>query len=285
MDLIERLGANAGAYVWSWSFAFILMTIVEVLVPRERQTLRCRISGLIFWAIWLPTSTLIFSGFRQFWAMAGIGPVVSIPLEFEWAGPAALILSPIAAAAVYDFFFYWCHRFQHKFLWRFHSVHHSIQDLNSVNSYHHITEPIIQSLLILIPTSLVASQAGPASSIVTVLIYIHGSFIHSPTRYNFGGGRLLLVDNRFHRIHHSLEPRHFDKNFGAFTTVWDRLFGTAHFPGVAEWPQCGLADTVPPRTIREWLVFPFKIRDGSSDSGEPELGAPDCNVHLSDKLA
>ncbi|MEN3748830.1 sterol desaturase family protein [Sphingomonas sp. HF-S3] len=266
MDLIETLYAGAVPYLWSWSFAFIFMTVVEMLVPRGRQPLRTRLPGLAFWAIWLPVSALVQAGFTRLWVAAGIEPLLTLPLGFHWTGAAALVLAPIAAAILYDFFFYWCHRFQHRFLWRFHAVHHSIRDLNSVNAYHHITEPLIQTVLILIPASLIVSEAGATSAVVTVFLYLHGAFIHSPTRYHLGAGRLGLVDNRFHRIHHSLEPRHFDTNFGAFTTLWDRVFGTAHFPAAEEWPDCGIAEAGPPRTVGEWLAFPYRLgRDPAAD--------------------
>ena len=53
-----------------------------------------------------------------------------------------------------------------------------------------------------------------------------GNYLHSPIRLHLGVLGRYIVDNRVHRIHHSLEPAHFDKNFGMFTTLWDRLFGT-----------------------------------------------------------
>ena len=136
----------------------------------------------------------------------------------------------LVAAIVNDFFFYWAHRFQHRFLWRYHAVHHSIREMNAVNSYHHASEAIVSLLLYTVPTSLIVADLGPGLPFVSLAIWLHIVWIHSPTRANFGPLRALFVDNRFHRIHHSLEERHFDKNFGAFTTLWDRLFGTACFP-------------------------------------------------------
>ena len=73
-----------------------------------------------------------------------IRPLITLPLHFTWLGAAAIVATPLAAAAVYDFFFYWCHRAEHRWLWRFHAVHHSIRDMNAVNAYHHPTEPVFQ---------------------------------------------------------------------------------------------------------------------------------------------
>ncbi len=58
-----------------------------------------------------------------------------------------------------------------------------------------------------------------------------------------------------HRIHHSREPQHFNKNFGVVTSVWDRLFGTAYFPAKDEWPDTGIVNQSEPSTVREFL-FP-----------------------------
>ena len=73
--------------------------------------------------------------------------------------------------------------------------------------------------------------------------------------YRLGGdlGR-VIADNRFHRIHHSVEPDHFDKNFGAGTSLWDQLFGTAYFPKENEWPATGLPDQREVRTLRGYLL-------------------------------
>jgi len=92
------------------------------------------------------------------------------------------------------------------------------------------------------------------------LLSFQGFYIHSPTRINFGPLGRYLVDNRFHRIHHSMEAGHFDKNFGVFTTLWDSLFGTAYFPAPGEWPQTGVADFPEPTTLRDFLLSPFTWR-------------------------
>jgi sterol desaturase/sphingolipid hydroxylase (fatty acid hydroxylase superfamily) len=154
---------------------------------------------------------------------------------------------------VHDFFFYWYHRAQHRWLWRWHSVHHSVTHLNALNSYHHISEPLMSMLMLQLPMALAFADDGPVIPIAAALLWLHIVWIHSPTRVTLGPLRAVLVDNRYHRIHHSLEERHFDKNFGAFTTIWDRLFGTEHMPEKGEWPAVGLADQAPPAGLRAWL--------------------------------
>jgi sterol desaturase/sphingolipid hydroxylase (fatty acid hydroxylase superfamily) len=78
--------------------------------------------------------------------------------------------------------------------------------------------------------------------------------------------RRLIADNRFHRIHHSVDPHHFDKNFGAGTTIWDQLFGTAHFPAADEWPDTGIADHPETRRLSDYLWGPFRTAEGDEDA-------------------
>jgi sterol desaturase/sphingolipid hydroxylase (fatty acid hydroxylase superfamily) len=59
--------------------------------------------------------------------------------------------------------------------------------------------------------------------------------------------RLFFCDKWSRRLHHSLEERHFDKNFSAFTTLSDRTFGTAWFPAKDERAARGLAEIDQPR--------------------------------------
>lgn len=274
MITLADIWNEARPFVIVLAFTFSFMTAVELLLPMEKQSLRGRLMGLGIWIIYTPASAIIFTAFQDLWASIGITPLIVLPLHFTWTGAAALVLAPLAAAFLYDFFFYWFHRAQHAFAWRFHAVHHSIRELNATNTYHHISEPVLQSLFLALPASLIVADAGPAVPAMTVLLYLHSSSIHSSTRFNLGPLRAIFCDNRFHRIHHSLEERHFDKNFGAFTTLWDRLFGTAWFPEKDEWPATGLAEIDQPRGLREWVDLPFRFGRSASADVSSRWGAP-----------
>lgn len=57
-------------------------------------------------------------------------------------GPHCLgyVVAPLLGMILYDFFGYWLHRAQHKWLWRLHAIHHAIEELSGINSYFHPTE-------------------------------------------------------------------------------------------------------------------------------------------------
>jgi sterol desaturase/sphingolipid hydroxylase (fatty acid hydroxylase superfamily) len=172
-----------------------------------------------------------------------------------------------------DFLVYWRHRAEHKWFWPIHVVHHSPTELHAANDIGHPAQVWINALFVSIPMSLIQFD-GPGTPVyilfvVTLLTY----YIHSPVDVHFGPLRKLLVDNRFHRIHHSLEERHFDKNFGICFSIWDRLFGTAYDPAPEEWPSVGVAGVDPPRSLADYVLLPLRVAgaEGGEETGEPCL--------------
>jgi hypothetical protein len=77
---------------------------------------------------------------------------------------------------------------------------------------------------------------------------------HGNLRTNLGVLRYLLVTPQSHRVHHSTELRHRDRNFGVLFSVWDQLFGT-QYRGFDEYPETGVSDpTFPYRTAERGPV-------------------------------
>jgi len=275
MDPLGAMLETARSGYIGWIIVFLVLTTFEMLNPRGAQPLRSRINGLAFWTVAIPLSAIALTSLASLWAALGIKPLLTLPLFswLAWAAPLAGLVGGLLAAVVNDFFFYWFHRAQHRWLWRYHAVHHSIRELSAVNSYHHASEAVISLLLYTLPVSLIVSDVGPALPYISLGLWFHIVWIHSPTRANLGPLRALFADNRYHRIHHSLEERHFDRNFGAFTTLWDRLFGTAYFPEPGEWPDVGLAQMDEPQGVREWLDFPARYAAAERAAAEAAPGA------------
>ena len=51
-----------------------------------------------------------------------------------------------------------------------------------------------------------------------------------------------------------------------FTTLWDSLFGTAHFPAEGEWPATGVPDFPEPANVRQFLFASFGYRPAGKTS-------------------
>lgn len=254
-----------------WFIVFAMLTVIEFIFPTSPQSLRGRLFGLIYWIVSIPFGVVMVMGWNVLWHALGLKPLLTIPLfaALGGTGLAGALFGIVIAAMLQDFFFYWYHRAQHRWLWRFHAVHHSIEDLNAVNSYHHIGESLMSLVLLTLPASLIVTDPRPAIAAVGFVRWLHVVYLHSPTRLHFGSLRAIFADNRFHRIHHSLEERHFDRNFGAFTTLWDRIFGTAHFPARGEWPAVGLAQVHEPASIGEWLDLPSRYGKAAAAADAP----------------
>tara|TARA_B100001063_G_scaffold89340_1_gene83158 strand:- start:1968 stop:2879 length:912 start_codon:yes stop_codon:yes gene_type:complete len=152
-----------------------------------------------------------------------------------------LILYTVILFIVSDFTRYWLHRFLHTipFLWEFHKVHHSAKVLNPLTFYRvHPVENILfgfrYSLSIGFVTGIFIYFFGSKIGLVEVLganafIFVFsllGSNLrhsHIPLAY-FKTLEKWFISPKQHQIHHS--KKYFNKNFGGYLSVWDRLFGT-----------------------------------------------------------
>lgn len=237
-----------------------IFTTLEIFFPRERMPVRVRARGLAFALLIAPVWGLVTLLFEAAPRYLPFGPVIHLHSGFG-----SPIIASVALAVWIDFQFYWFHRFQHRFLWRWHSVHHSVRDLTAINGYHHWSEPLWMAAVVGVPLLLVDVDIAPTLGLlVAIFRYQAAFFIHSPNRLHLGPLRWLLIDNRYHRIHHSLQPEHHNRNFAAMTTLWDWLFGTMYMPKRDEWPEVGLDDAAEPTTIGEWSSAPWRY--GRSDA-------------------
>lgn len=225
---------------------------VELAFPKARMTLAERMHGLIFLVTAAPFAALFGAAVKTAQVAAGIEPLISFNSTLGTP-----IIASIALAIWVDLHFYIVHRLEHRFLWRFHAVHHSIRNLSAPNSYHHWTEGLWIALFITVPLMFVNVQIEPTLGLLSALFLYWQFYIHSGTRLHLGPLRWLLVDNRYHRIHHSVEPRHHGKNFAAFFAPLDWIGGTQHMPQADEWPDVGLSDQPEPQGLRDWFLAPW----------------------------
>jgi sterol desaturase/sphingolipid hydroxylase (fatty acid hydroxylase superfamily) len=148
-----------------------------------------------------------------------------------------------------DFFYYSFHRLQHasRWLWVQHEIHHSEEHMNVTTSLRlHWSEVIFKLLFISAPMALLFNPP-PFTVALAILIYdAPGYFIHLNSRISFGPVGKIFACPQTHRIHHSCESRHFDKNFAGIFSFWDWIFGTYYHPAKNEWPETGLSGKAVP---------------------------------------
>lgn len=227
---------------------------LEWAFPRgERVRVADRFPGALL-SLLSPASAVILAWPLNL-ALQSVGLRFSVPLD-----RLGLIGGTIAMVLIVDFLVYWRHRAEHMIFWPIHVAHHVPTDLHAANGYQHPLQVIPNFLFMVVPLGLIDTGGFAMPFIVATYFSFMQLFIHSPTSLNFGPLNRIFVDNRFHRIHHSIEPSHFDKNFGINLSIWDQIFGTAYFPKPGEWPKVGLAEVAPPQGVREFLLVPLRAK-------------------------
>jgi sterol desaturase/sphingolipid hydroxylase (fatty acid hydroxylase superfamily) len=130
-----------------------------------------------------------------------------------------------------DCIIYWQHQVFHgvPILWRFHMMHHSDLDLDvSSGVRFHPVEIVISTV--------VKGVAVLALGVAPLAVVIFEIVLNSTSLFNHSNVKLPLAVEPFlrwvvvtpdmHRIHHSVDPRETNSNFGFNVPWWDRLFGT-----------------------------------------------------------
>jgi sterol desaturase/sphingolipid hydroxylase (fatty acid hydroxylase superfamily) len=271
MAFVESVLGNL-ASIWLGLVSIAaMMWGLERLFSKQKISSASQVRSMVFWLVAGLASAVATSIYDLLDRKLSPRPLVIIPLNGWFAHPwihwSMYVIAPLLGMILYDFFGYWLHRAQHKWFWRFHSVHHSIEELSGINSYFHWTEPFFRICFISLPAAYLVGIDGLESIfIIELLVKVQGNYLHTPTSLHLGPVlRRVIADNRFHRVHHSVEPRHFNTNFAAGTTLWDQLFGTAYFPAEDEWPDVGVVGEPSARTLREYLWGPFqRLEDASA---------------------
>lgn len=182
--------------------------------------------------------------------------------------PVAPVLLAVVALLVYGLSAYWLHRAQHRFsfLWRFHSVHHSIEDLDSLNSYAHPIDGIGDRITFILASILIGFNFDTTVWILA-LTYIHDRLLHTRAPINFGFLGHILIDNRHHFAHHTARAADSGTNFSTWFTIYDRAFGTYARPHPTVLPSTGLEHSLPPRTLLQFFAgtLPPRPPDPAAD--------------------
>ncbi len=144
-----------------------------------------------------------------------------------------------------DFSKYWVHRWMHKWpvLWALHKVHHSAEVLTPMTVYRtHPFEGIVFTIRGTFTQGISISTFifffGESVDLYTilganVLLFLFNT-AGSNLRHSHIGIRYwnwleyILISPAQHQLHHSIDIKHHDKNFGAALALWDYLFGSLH---------------------------------------------------------
>jgi len=176
-----------------------------------------------------------------------------------------------------EFGCYWAHRWSHEvpFLWRFHSVHHSAEEIDwLVSSRAHPLDIVFNRLCGFIPLYVFGlaqptqNMADPVVIAVVLIGTLWGFFVHANLRWRFGPLEWLVATPAFHHWHHT-NDEHYNHNYSTMLPWMDMIFGTYHMPR-KQWPPCyGINETLP-EGVGNQLLYPLLPHHApASAAGKP----------------
>jgi sterol desaturase/sphingolipid hydroxylase (fatty acid hydroxylase superfamily) len=243
----------------------IIFVTILVFVPLERL-FALRREQKIFRQYW--ANDLIFLFLNGLLVKLGLLAVIVVTIFaasqlvpsslHAWVGDLPYWVQILAVLLLADLGFYWTHRMFHAipWLWRFHEIHHSIEELDWLAGTRvHPVDQILTKGVSLIP--IVALGFSELAIGVFALLYQWQSvLIHSNVRIKFGPLRFLLASPEFHHWHHSNDREARDRNFAGQLPFLDALFGTLHMPRGQMPSSYGLDKPIPQRYFLQ-LAYPF----------------------------
>ena len=173
-------------------------------------------------------------------------------------------LRAVLALIVGEVGYYWGHRLSHEipFLWRFHAVHHSAQQMDFlVTGRGHPVDLVVSRLFTLMPIYVlgIANPLSASGNIFVILILVVSAnwsyLIHANVRWRLGKLEWLITSPAFHHWHHTRTGM-VNHNYATMLPWMDRIFGTHHLPH-GDWPEAYGITAEMPGTLPEQLVYPL----------------------------
>jgi len=255
----------------SWHFGLdwmlldlLLMTLIfipiELFFPKNKEQTKFHSewrTDLVYFVI----SHL----FIQFFGIITQKPAV---LFFGWIGLEQLhtwvqklpfVVALFLAFFTTDLFQYWAHRIfhNHVYLWRFHSVHHSTQNMDWLaGSRTHFVDIFFTRAMTFVPLYVLGFSPA-VFNVYIIFIAIHAVLIHANTRINFGFLKYIFTTPQYHHWHHCEDPKYYGHNFASIFPFIDMMFGTYYLPGKT-WPEgTGVHESQYPKGFIKQSIYPF----------------------------
>ncbi len=203
---------------------FFLLIGIEFWIGRRRARNTYRLNDSLN-SIGLGVMSQVVGVFSKLFAI-GVYTIVFT----HWAVFALDGRSPwvwLGALVIYDFCYYWYHRLGHRvaLLWAAHVVHHQSEDYNLSTALRQTSSGWIAGWLFYLPMAVLGFPPAVFATVALIdLLYQY--WVHTQQI-----GRLGWFDRWFcapsnHRVHHAVNDRYLDRNFGGILIVWDRMFGS-----------------------------------------------------------
>ncbi|MFN3570288.1 MAG: sterol desaturase family protein, partial [Polaromonas sp.] len=133
----------------------------------------------------------------------------------------------LIALVFYDFCYYWLHRAGHEsaVFWAAHVVHHQSQDYNLSTALRQTSSGALLGWIFYVPMAL-AGVPPLIFGIVALIDLLYQFWVHTEHVPKLGWFDRWFCSPSNHRVHHAVNERYLDKNYGGILIVWDRIFGS-----------------------------------------------------------
>lgn len=208
----------------------ISMMVWEVATPRRRQ----EIPKVLRWTNNLSLVVIDTAILRLAFPVLAVG-LAGIAKINGW-GLFNMIDLPLWVAVIFaimllDLATYVQHIVFHAVpgLWRLHRMHHADLEFDATTGLRFHPAEIVLSMTVKL--ALVLAIGAPAVAVLAFEVILNAASIFNHSNIAMSPAvdrvvRLFLVTPDMHRVHHSIEPRETNANFGFSVPWWDRLFGT-----------------------------------------------------------
>jgi sterol desaturase/sphingolipid hydroxylase (fatty acid hydroxylase superfamily) len=214
------------------AFAGVLagVALLEAVFPRRVRS----VSRWIRWPNNLGMTFLNTGLVRVAFPTAAIG--VALALEgrgiglIPWLGLPEFA-SVVVAVLVLDLAIYLQHVMFHAvpLLWRLHRMHHADLDFDVTTGgrFH----PLEIAVSMVIKFTVITALGAPAVAVLIFEVLLNATSMFNHANWLLPPGvdavlRRFVVTPDMHRVHHSIDPRETNSNFGFNLSWWDFLFGT-----------------------------------------------------------
>ncbi len=148
--------------------------------------------------------------------------------------------NPLLALFVFfilnDFVQWFTHVLLHRFnfLWRFHKVHHSVEEMGfAAHLRYHWMENILYKPLKTLVIMLIGGFEPEQAFMVHYISIAIGHLNHSNLNLSYGPFKYILNNPKMHIWHHAYElptGKKYGVNFGISLSAWDYIFRTNYIP-------------------------------------------------------
>jgi sterol desaturase/sphingolipid hydroxylase (fatty acid hydroxylase superfamily) len=225
---------------------------IDASVTASRVLAEWRVTGLTIVLVRLsaPLTAICSTTIISFFG----GGLIHLPTDGGWYFASLLVL-----VLAFDLYKYAMHRLSHAvpFLWAMHSFHHSAEAISLLTgARHHWLEQAMNNAFLPV-LAIIFIFPPDMAGIISFIFLLPDGCSHLNLRFPMGRAITWINSPQWHRIHHSVQPEHQNKNFAALLPLWDFVFGTAWIPAPDEYPRTGLVPSEVP-SLMVAAIWPFR---------------------------